>query len=695
MEKNEGKEQSIEDRLIYNNNKLVADKIRKTLLNIRNVPGISAKRWIWELIQNAKDVPNKFGKVEIKIELTKNSLIFSHNGSYFTIDNILGILQQVSSKDSKNLEDQTGKFGTGFIGTHLLSNKVKIKGIVKYRGIYRKFVINLDRSADSSEELLKEVSKSIIEFKKNMEEDGNSKFEMINFYEQKQSDFDTIFEYNLENEENVNIAKEGLSDLINTAPVTLCTQYKKISSITIEDHIKKEITKYSISSPPKTQNPHLNIITITSNKKENKIYFYSYENKDCRLLFQIEKNSNGYFAKERKKDQPILYRDFPLIGSENFHFPFYFDGFKFNPLETRNGLYLNGNLNVEAIENRKIIESAINASIEFTKYLLKQNIDKRYILANTKIPEPPQKYDKFAINWFIEQQKKWRKELIEMELLIDEELSHNPLRKLKLPIFKDKLNEQFFGLFENMNITDGIIPNKKGYLIWYDIMEKDPLKEVYEIKDNTWGFEYKFKEEDLFKKINDYQSIDKFAEDMAKNTGEIYEWLNKLYTFLKANNSLICFYEFNMIPNKNGNFKRIFELFGNDHDNKNKIPEIINPIYKEVFDKDINEILVNENINIDCLGRSLEKKNFENILNEFSDYFKGENQKNNKKEYLCNELLSFSVPRKKMEQMFDFRKKTNNEYINKNKKNLINYHPQHNIWREVEEYWFDYHSNII
>ena len=45
--------------------------------------------------------------------------------------------------------------------------------------------------------------------------------------------------------------------------------------------------------------------------------------------------------------------------------------------------------------------------------------------------------------------------------------------------------------------------------------------------------------------------------------------------------------------------------------------------------------------------------------------------------------------------MFDFRKKTNNKYINQNKKNLIYCHPQHNIWREVEEYWFDYHSNII
>ena len=54
-----------------------------------------------------------------------------------------------------------------------------------------------------------------------MEEDGNSKFEIKNTYEQKQSDFDTIFEYNLENKENFNVAKEGLSDLIRAAPVTL------------------------------------------------------------------------------------------------------------------------------------------------------------------------------------------------------------------------------------------------------------------------------------------------------------------------------------------------------------------------------------------------------------------------------------------------------------------------------------------
>ena len=562
---------SIEERIEYNNYKLIADKIRKTLTNIRNVPGISSKRWIWELIQNSKDVKNKFGKVKIKIELNKNSLKFSHNGSYFSIDDVLGILQQVSSKDSKNLEDQTGKFGTGFIGTHLLSDKISISGYVKYQDIYKKFKINLDRSANSSEELLKEVRNSIENFKRNMSEE-NSEYKTYSSYNQREEDFDTIFEYELE-KENISIATEGLEDLANTAPITLATQFKKISSILIINNIKGEETNYSVNCSKKANRIYLNTIIINEkmgNKtNEKKIFFYSYESEsgDSRLLYQVEIKEN-IKVRERGKNQPILLRDFPLIGSEKFHFPFFLDGFKFNPLETRNGLYLNGNMNQEAIENRRIIENAIKSSISFTKWLVTQSIDKRYLLANTKIPEPPHKYDKFTINWFIEQQKKWRKELIELQLLRDEESCHNQLKNLKIPVFKKEFNEKFLNLFKIMNITGGIIPNEQEIKSWYDIMEKDPLKEVYEIEENTWGFKYLFTEEDLFQKINDYGSIEKFAEDKHMDYESIFKWLNDLYKFLKENKFNDCFFKYNMIPNQNGDFKKIDEIFGNNDKKK-------------------------------------------------------------------------------------------------------------------------------
>ena len=110
------KPMTVDDEIAYNNYKLTADKILQLLSQIREDPSASAKRWVWELLQNAKDVPNRFGKVSVEIELvSQDTLKFRHNGDCFSTKNITGLVQQVSSKDSQNLEGQTGKFGTGFI----------------------------------------------------------------------------------------------------------------------------------------------------------------------------------------------------------------------------------------------------------------------------------------------------------------------------------------------------------------------------------------------------------------------------------------------------------------------------------------------------------------------------------------------------------------------------------------------------
>ena len=692
----EKNEMSIKDRLVYNNNKLVADKIRKTLLNIRNIPGISAKRWIWELIQNAKDVPNNFGKVDIRIELNTDSLIFSHNGTYFKVDNILGLLQQVSSKDSLNQEDQTGKFGTGFIGTHLLSEQIELKGVVKYCGIFRKFVINLDRTSKSSEELLKKVSESILEFEKNMTEE-NSKYEKMRTYKQKQGDFDTSFKYILNNKESLQFAKDGINDLINTAPVTLSAQFKKIGYILVKNNITQEEIKYTIDHKEKDKTIDekgeekiicLNTIKIESNKNGVKYeYFYSIENNSCLLIYQVDKKENGFCAVERKENQPILLRDFPLIGSENFHFPFFLDGFKFQPLETRNGLYLNGNIE-EALENRKIIEDAIELSNNFSKWLFGQNIDKRYILADTKIPEPPQKYDDIAIDWFIKQQKKWRKEIIKYPILLDVDSSYNQLNKLKLPQFRKEYNEDFYNIINEVNLSGGILP--KNYKKWYNIMEVDPLKEVYKIKENTWvfnDFNYLFTEKDLFEKISSIGTISKLSEKINKDNKTVIDWLNNIYKFLKKYNYKDCLNEYAIIPNQNGNFKKIGDLFGNKEEDTDEIYEIsdlIKLVYKEVFNKEIDDIIIHEDIDLSSFGESIKIKNNQKIFNEFSDFMKQNNRKKNKKqknsenksekmEYLCNEFISFNIDNEKIDKMFNFRKDTVEKYKNEKKVELKNY----------------------
>lgn len=138
--------------------KQAADKIRQILSAIRNNPASSAKRWVWELMQNAKDIPNKYGKVSVEIELiSENELQFRHNGNPFGIKNITGLIRQVSSKDSLNSDEETtGKFGTGFICTHLLSDVIDVDGVLNY-DTYRKFTLSLDRSGRSSEELMPRI----------------------------------------------------------------------------------------------------------------------------------------------------------------------------------------------------------------------------------------------------------------------------------------------------------------------------------------------------------------------------------------------------------------------------------------------------------------------------------------------------------------------------------------------------------
>jgi HSP90 family molecular chaperone len=111
----------------------IIDKLKA--LKDNNSPDASY-RWIWELIQNAKDVVNSSGLVDIEIVFSEanKTIEFSHNGRLFTTENIVFLIEQVSSKErsstGENKKKTTGKFGTGFLTTHLLSDKVQVHGYI-------------------------------------------------------------------------------------------------------------------------------------------------------------------------------------------------------------------------------------------------------------------------------------------------------------------------------------------------------------------------------------------------------------------------------------------------------------------------------------------------------------------------------------------------------------------------------------
>lgn len=75
----------------------LAQKLAQHLNNLAEVESTKI-RWIWELIQNAKDVPNEFNKTRMRIEIRENKLIFAHNGDPFRVSDLESLVAQYSSK---------------------------------------------------------------------------------------------------------------------------------------------------------------------------------------------------------------------------------------------------------------------------------------------------------------------------------------------------------------------------------------------------------------------------------------------------------------------------------------------------------------------------------------------------------------------------------------------------------------------
>ena len=71
----------------------------------------------------------------MRIEIKDTKLIFAHNGDPFRVSDLESIVEQYSSKPEENKasEETTGKYGTGFITTYILSKKVRIKGLLSVK----------------------------------------------------------------------------------------------------------------------------------------------------------------------------------------------------------------------------------------------------------------------------------------------------------------------------------------------------------------------------------------------------------------------------------------------------------------------------------------------------------------------------------------------------------------------------------
>jgi len=126
-----------------------ARHIRSKISDARGSRHDAGVRWPFELLQNALDAGPRPGRehVEVWLRRSGDSFSFEHDGAFFTPRDLAALLSGGSGKEFES-EDTTGRFGTGFLVTHVLASRTSVSGVLMSADHCERFSLVLDRGGD-------------------------------------------------------------------------------------------------------------------------------------------------------------------------------------------------------------------------------------------------------------------------------------------------------------------------------------------------------------------------------------------------------------------------------------------------------------------------------------------------------------------------------------------------------------------
>jgi hypothetical protein len=557
--------QSIETGRKEDGNRSIADKIIKRLHDIEMTVENNHGRWAWELLQNAKDsVADNDRKVSVEIELSKDSVVFRHNGTHFTEKDIRGLINQISSKEVEEGQEskQTGKFGTGFLTTHLLSKVIQVEGIVEtVDEEYYRFSFPLDRNGKTTGQLVPKIENAWTAFHESTEDNQIDEYD--------EDDFNTSFTYNLASKEQKEIARIGVDEFTQLIPFVLAF-IPVIDSVNIIDNINKSVTKFENSE--ELEDDVLLSIIKTENKKKFEIKLLFAKDDDVAIASIVEETEKGYAIKNLK-DFPKLFCDFPLIGTEDFHLPVIVNSFYFNPLMERDGVWLKGDGKQEVEENREILEKAVELYGQLLEKITELNFNDYYNICLSKIPSTNEKY--FDDKWYQNNIQKSLREIIAKSKVIETEDDKVLFSDVRFPDpdLKKIERENIWQFSSDLKVNT--LPAKKHIHKWADLIWKDCG--IVDIADLVT---------DLKGKANLTELINTLETDES----QAIAWLNNCIDFIFQIGGQIHFNNNELIPNQEGTFKKRKEVSADEIEDET-LKEIASLLgynyYEDLIHKDV------------------------------------------------------------------------------------------------------------
>ena len=492
------------------------------------------KRWIWELLQNARDVSLGNASLEASVTVRDGKLTFTHNGRGFEPDEITHLIYYGSTKQER--EGTLGQFGSGFITTHLLSPTIEVSGHLTDG---QAFGFCLDRRGNSPIDLQRHLKASFEAFKDSLRPTSGAEPQT------------TTFGY-LIDERASEAVEEGARALVVAGPyVTAFNQEFK----SIEFRTMNSATVFELRNR-RDLAEHIVEVEVDVSGHDGAL-----PERCCYVIAELDDvavavpmaRPDETVSLESATDVPKLLLGFPLIGTENFSFPAVIHSPRFSPNEERDGVYLGqGNDSVNR-ENQAALEQACRLLLLTAEFAAGSGWAGTHVLADI----PPVSKQK----WLNDE---WLRDCLKT-LLVD------PLRSAPLVLTE---SGSTFPPSDSTLPTAGSSEavHRLWSLAWHLMDLKDTLPRCSEATGwckaaQSWAAVYGCSTDDLketmdgcklARRASETGSI-KALQDRLWDAGAA-DWLNKLHRFLSENDFDAELRSLKIIPDQNGRFRTLQDL---------------------------------------------------------------------------------------------------------------------------------------
>ncbi len=547
--------------------KLSAKDVNDKLIKVRNRPEIAKRRWFWELLQNAKDAVKQDEKVSVRLIVGSDNgqvfVDFQHNGNPFRYQDAKNLVFPYSDKGEEDNSDKSGRFGTGFLATHILSKKIQVKGVYIKDEQALNFNFTLDRSGADKTEIAKSIDETWQEFRAKRTEIEN--------YIYSSKKFETSFKYELDTD-SLHLATQSILDFDVSLPFALAF-ISKIKSVEILNQIANAtITYHKIDQKTKQLTENIKQIEIEKKTSENGqekteiINLIICSDGVVDVAIEIYELNGKTFIRKFIEDQPLLFCPFPLIGANDFKFPLAINSISFLPKEERDGIWLANT--IEGKTNQELLEQVVPLFQSITNYASIQKWQGTYLLF--KSLKDSLLIADFNLTWFKDKIQTPIKNFIKQVQLVDVDngermpISFND----KTIYFPSEIKEEVrLQLWDFMNaLFPNRIPQKLQSTNWYSVI---------------WDDCPKFNISSFTKLISAYKTVESLQVALSKTKDDTLSWLNNFVAFVnKQDASLLNIIDSQILPNQFGVFKKKDELFLDDETIDQELKEILADISK-------------------------------------------------------------------------------------------------------------------